>query len=114
VSDVVVTKQRVKPEKVDRLRAWMDEIRNREAEAAETHDHEGMLSEAAFLERTDDGVFLVYVMEAEDFEEAVAAFRDSPYDIDEEHKAVMDEVLESWENVGEYELLYSMTSSKNR
>jgi len=37
--------------KVDRLKEWMDEVRERESEVIETFQSEGMLTEAAFLEQ---------------------------------------------------------------
>lgn len=60
--DFVLTKQRIEPGKTERLREWTDEIRDREDEAVETLRNEGMYTEAAFLERTDEGEFLVYFM----------------------------------------------------
>lgn len=46
----------------------MGEIREREDETIETLKGERMHSEAAFLEKTDDGDFLVCYMEAEDID----------------------------------------------
>jgi len=106
MADVVLTKQKVESGKTEQLREWMDEIRQREDEARETHENEGMISEAAFLEQTDDGDFLIYYMEAEDMEYAYEAFGDSTHDIDAEHKAVMNDVLEDDPNVGGFELFY--------
>lgn len=51
-------------------------------------------------------------MRAEDIEQVFEAFEESSYEIDEEHKRVMDEVLESGENIGDYELLYHLDNSK--
>jgi Tfp pilus assembly protein PilP len=64
--DVVMMKQKIKRGKTRRLREWMAEIRRREDEAVETYESEGMYSESAFIEQTDDGDFLVYYMESED------------------------------------------------
>ena len=92
MTDVVLTKQRIEPGKTERLRAWSDEIRDREDEALETLENGGMHLEAAFVEHDDDG----------DYE----AFDASEHEIDREHAEVLDEVLESPERVGDYELLY--------
>nr|ASK38273.1 hypothetical protein [Halorubrum lacusprofundi] len=90
----------------------MDEVRERESEVIETFQSEGMLTEAAFLEQGDDGVYLVYFMEAEDLREVYESFSESTHDIDQEQKEVMDDVLESPKDlgVGNYELLYYMVN----
>ncbi|QLH78063.1 hypothetical protein HZS55_12465 [Halosimplex rubrum] len=110
MTDVVMVKQRVKGDEVDRLKAWMAEVRDRSDEAEETLRDEGMLTESAFLEHTDDGPHLVYYMEAEDIDRVWDQYADSDHDIDEEHKAVMQEVLEDGRDVGEFESLYHLTS----
>ncbi|WP_415381363.1 DUF6176 family protein [Halosimplex sp. TS25] len=110
MTDVALVKQPVKPDKVDRLKEWMAEVRDRSDEVVETLRDEGMKTESAFLERTDDGPHLVYYMEAEDIERVWDQFEDSDHDIDEEHKEVMREVLEDGQDVGEYELLYHVTN----
>lgn len=108
--DVVLTKNRIAPGKTERLREWMAEIRSRENEALETLEHEGMHEEAAFLERTDDGDYLVYYMKADDVDEVFASFENSPYDIDQEHREVMDEVLASGADDRSIELLYHLSN----
>jgi hypothetical protein len=45
-------------------------------------------------------------MKADDIKQAVESFNHSRRELDQEHRRVMDEVLESRKNVGEYELLY--------
>jgi len=88
----------------------MTEVRDRTEEVEATLRDEGMQTESAFLEHTDDGPHLVYYMEAEDIERVWDQFEDSDHDIDEAHKAVMREVLEDGQDVGEYELLYHVTN----
>lgn len=110
MTDVVLVKQKIEDGKTPQLKEWMAEIRERDEEALETLKNEGMHSEAAFLEHTDDGDFLIYYMKADDWEQAVESFEQSSHEIDEEHKHVMDEVLESGENIGDYELLYQLNN----
>jgi len=110
MTDVVMVKQRVEQGKVDRLKAWVAEVRDRRAEAEDTLRDEGMLTESAFLEHTDDGPYLVYYMEAEDIDRVWEQFEDSDHDIDREHEEVMSEVLEDGRDVGEYERLYHLTN----
>lgn len=93
MSEVVLTKHRVAPGKTERLREWMAEIESRREEALRTLRHEGMHTEAAFLERGEEADYLVYFMEAEDVEHVFEAFANSPYEIDAEHQRVLDEVL---------------------
>ncbi|WP_227374806.1 DUF6176 family protein [Haladaptatus halobius] len=107
--DVVMMKQKIKRGKTRRLKEWMAEIRRREDEAVETYESEGMYSESAFIEQTNDGDFLVYYMESEDARRAYEAFENSTHEIDREHKEVMKETLEDERSVGEYELLYHLT-----
>ena len=107
--DIVMTKRRIEPGKTRWLKEWMAEIRRREDEAVETYESEEMYGESTFIERTDEGDFLVYYMESEDAQRAYEAFENSTHEIDREHKEVMEEVLEDERNVGEYELLYHLT-----
>ncbi|ELZ96493.1 hypothetical protein C440_05078 [Haloferax mucosum ATCC BAA-1512] len=113
MADIVLTRQKVSDGKVPRLKEWMSEIQNREDEAIETLKG-GMHAETAFLEHTEDGDFLVYYMKADDIEQAYKAFEDSPHEIDKEHKAVMRDVLETGENVGDFELLYHLSNPEQR
>lgn len=107
---IFLTKQKIEPDKVDRLKEWMDEVRELESEVVETFQSGGMQTETAFLEHGDDGVYLVYFMEAEDLREVYESFSESTHNIDQEQKEVMDDVLENPEDlgVGNYELLYHM------
>lgn len=73
MSDVILTKNRIEPGKTQRLRQWSKEIMRRRDEAIETLRHEGMYSEAAFIERTPGGEFLIYYMEAEDIDRVYEA-----------------------------------------
>ena len=110
MTDVVLTKQRIEPRKVDRPREWTEDIKGREDEALATLENEGMHLEAAFVEDTDDGAFLVYVMKADDVDAVFSAFESSAYDIDREHAEVLADVLESPDRVGDYELLYWLSN----
>jgi butyrate kinase len=85
------------------------EVQRREDEAVETLRDEGVYTESAFLEHTDRGTFLVSYMEAEDMRQVQQSFEQSDHPIDDEHKAVMREVLVDGRDVGEYEQLYHLT-----
>ncbi len=112
MTDVVLTKQKIKPGKTARLKEWMAEIQERKDEAIETLQSEGMYHESAFVEQTDEGDFLVYHMKAEDIHEVYESFRNSTHEIDREHEHVMRETLEESPNVDTYELLYHLDNPK--
>jgi hypothetical protein len=85
---------RVRPDKIDRLRAWMEELHHRRDEVLETFAQETVRHEAAWLMETAEGTILVYAIEADDLEQAQRAVEENPLPIDLEHRAVMDEVIE--------------------
>lgn len=84
---------RVREDKVDDLKAWMEGLKNREGEALETFRDEGMRHERASLLEGSDGPILVYAMEMEDPEVALRAYEGPGLAIDREHRRVMGEVL---------------------
>jgi hypothetical protein len=112
--DVVLSKQEIADGKTERLREWAEEVQRRSDEAVETLRDEGMHSETAFVEHTDDGDYLVYYMKADDIEAVYEAFEDSTHDIDEDHKRVLADVLADGENVGDYEFLYHLENPERQ
>ncbi len=85
--------RRIRPEKESRLRAWLAELNSRADEVRETFRGETVRAEQAFIVPGSEGSLLVYVMEAEDFEQGSKAFADSDHKIDAEHREVMRECL---------------------
>jgi hypothetical protein len=84
---------RVRPDKEQRLRAWLAELGSRAEEVRETFREETVRAEQAYILAGRDGPLLVYVMEAADFDRGSKAFASSAHPIDAEHKAVMRECL---------------------
>ena len=84
---------RVREDKVDDLKGWMEELKNREDEVLETFRNEGTRHERVFLLEGFDGPVLVYAMEMGDPEGARRAYLNSDLPIDQEHRRVMGEVL---------------------
>jgi hypothetical protein len=84
---------RIRPEKEQRLRSWLSELMSRRNEVLETFAAEGVRHEQAFVIASDRGPLLVYVIEAENHDAAVAAYRKSTLAIDGEHRAVLNECL---------------------
>ena len=84
---------KVQPERLARLRAWMAELAQRHEEVQQTFRQETVRHELAYLIQGSDGPILVYIIEAEDLEQAARAVRENPLPIDLEHRQVMTEVL---------------------
>ncbi|MDT5063500.1 MAG: hypothetical protein QOH63_3959 [Acidobacteriota bacterium] len=85
-------KIKLKPGATDRVREWAQTINSRKDEALETLRDESVIVEAVFLDKTDDGDYLIAIMKAESFEKAGEAVRKSTHAIDEYHCRVMREV----------------------
>ena len=108
---IKVSIRRIRPEKEQRLRAWLAELNSRAEEVRETFRDETVCAEQAYIVPGDTGPLLVYVMEAEDFERGSKAFATSHHKIDAEHKDVMRECLGESVNVAP---LYEVTLEANR
>ncbi len=93
----------VRPDKVERLRSWMQEISRRRVEALQSYAQEGTRHELAYLAHAREGPVLISIAEVEDREKARAAFRSSTLPIDLEHRRVIHEVVSGRADI---ELLY--------
>jgi len=83
---------RVREEKLDLLKGWIEELKRREDEVLETFEQEGTRHERAYLLEGKEGPVLVYAMEMEDPERARRAYQESELPIDLEHREVMRKV----------------------
>ena len=79
------------PGKSGRLRAWYRELDGRRDEAFKTLDNEGVRQEVAFILNSDHGELLAVFIEVDDMDKADEAFFSSPFEIDHQHRQVMDE-----------------------
>ena len=113
MADVVLLKQRVEPGKTDQLREWMAELRSRRDEAVETLQHEGLYTEASFVESRADGTFLLTFLEAEDIDRAFEAYESSTHELDREHREVLDEVLADVQPERNIEVLADVQPERN-
>lgn len=98
---------KLKPHSVDRVRAWAEEIARREGEALETLRDEGVVLECFFLDRRDDGDYLIAFMAAEDFERSQTVARSSEHGIDAFHQAFK---RDTWASVADLERLVELKS----
>ena len=78
-------KIKLKPDCLDRARAWAAEINARSEEALATLRDEGVSIESVFLDHTSDGDFLIYYLRAADFDVAQSATGASRHSIDAFH-----------------------------
>ena len=88
-----VSFRRVRPERVDRTRAWFSKLMRRQDEVRATFQNEGVRHEQAWLIETRSGPLLVYAVELEDPERARQAFERSDVAIDKQHREVMLDVM---------------------
>lgn len=79
------------PGKTERLRQWYQEMNGRKHDSLETLENEGVHREAAFILSTEHGDLLCVYIEVENMEAANEAFYSSPFEVDHQHAAVMDE-----------------------
>ncbi|HKC63916.1 MAG TPA: DUF6176 family protein, partial [Pyrinomonadaceae bacterium] len=84
-------KIKLKPDSLDRVREWAQTINERKDEALETLRDETVIVESVFLDRAEDGDYLIAIMKAESFEKSAEAVKRSVHAIDEYHRRVMHE-----------------------
>jgi L-rhamnose mutarotase len=70
---------------------WVEKLKKRKEEVIKTLENEGIISESCFI--SEDGEFVFYFMEAEDFKKVNEAFSKSTKPIDAEHKKSLDDSL---------------------
>jgi hypothetical protein len=92
MSETRCWKIKLKPDSTERVREWAQTINSRKGEALETLRDETVIIEAVFLDKTDDGDYLIAIMKAESFEKSAEAAKKSTYAIDEYHHRIMKEV----------------------
>jgi len=92
-------KIRLKPNSIEKVRAWAKTINERKSEALATLRDESVILETVFLDRSSDGDFLIYLMKAESFEKAKKAAERSAHAIDEYHQNFKNECWESGEKL---------------
>lgn len=71
---------------------WSEELKRRKEEVIATLKNEGVVSESCFL--SEDGEYVYYFMEAEDFEKAKNAVLINSHPIDVDHKKARENSLE--------------------
>ncbi len=98
-------KIKLKPNSIEKVREWSKFINDRKDEALATLRDESMILETAFLDQTDEGDFLIYLMKALSFDKAKQAALTSVHEIDEYHQNFKHE---TWEDGKKLELLIDL------
>ena len=101
----------VKKDEEQALRQWLSELNRRQDEVVETFSQEGTYQEQAYLAEIAGRSLLIYVMDAQDHEQAARAFKESTLPIDVEHRRIMNRVLGERVKV---ELLYECVAGSPR
>ena len=102
----------LKPNSLDRVREWAQTLNDsRRDEALATLADESVVLEAAFLDRTAEGDFLIYIMKAESFDKAKQVAESSLHEIDAYHRAFK---RDTWGTRTELELLLDLDRTDER
>lgn len=73
------------------VEAWTAEVHKRRDEFLQGIREEGITFEAWILEDTPDGLYLVSLMETDDYDKAVATYEQSTHAIDAYHRQFLEE-----------------------
>ena len=95
--EIQCVKVRLRRGSIERVHEWADELNRRTDEVLETLREERVAIEAAFLDRTSEGDFLIYFVKARSLEAAQEVGRRSQHPIDEYHQRFKADVWESAE-----------------
>jgi len=101
MTKVKLLKFRFKPGSKQIWLDWSKELERRKEEVIASMKKEGMISEACFI--SDDGEFVYYFVETNDFGKTQKSIEENPNPIDIEHKKSRESSLEF---VGKQECLF--------
>lgn len=86
----------------ERVTTFLRSLNDRPEEVRASLESEGIERECLFLDRTDEGDFLIFLTRAENLETAATAFQASDHPLDIETREL---IAETWEEVRPLELL---------
>jgi len=107
--ETICVKIKLRANSLGRVREWAETMNARKEEALATLRDESVIVEAAFLDQTSEGDFLIIFMKAESLERAREAVRSSTHEIDKFHKKFKQE---AWEERKTLELLLDLDRIK--
>ncbi len=99
MAEIRCVRIKLKPNSLERVQGWADELTRRKSEVLESLAAEGATLEAAFLEKASDGDYLIYVMTADALTKADAATQQSDRPIDQFHSDFKAAAFESGEKL---------------
>lgn len=85
--------RRVHPDKETKLRSWLAELNSRADEVRATFKDESVRAEQAYIVPGVSGPILIYIMEAENFDQDSKAYAESRHPTDTTHREVMRECV---------------------
>lgn len=103
--ETVCRRIKLKPNSTDRVYEWARELNSRKAEALATLKDESVYIESAFLEKAQDGDYLIVYMKVANMEKAGAIAAKSKHDIDKYHQQFK---KDTWEKGETLELLVDL------
>lgn len=95
MTQVKLVKLKIKPGKKRKWLNWCEELKKRKKEVILTLKNEKAFSESCFI--SNDGKYVYYFMEVENFEKARKSNSNSKYKIDKEHKEIRESSLKKTE-----------------
>ena len=100
--ETVCIKVKLKPDSLEQVHRWADELRSRADEVLTTLRDEGVVVESVFLDSNEQGDYLVYYMKARSLSAAHQAAQRSSHPIDAYHEQFK---AQTWESRRSLELL---------
>jgi hypothetical protein len=99
MAEIRCVRIKLKPNSLNRVHDWADELKKRKKEVLEALAAEGVKLEAAFLEKASDGNYLISVITADDLAKADEVTRGSDRPIEEFHREFKKATFESGERL---------------
>lgn len=91
--DFVLSVQKIEPGKADEFRERFDMSEEEREGLVEQLHEEGITIESVFIENRDDGEYLLYYIEADDFDHALETWKASESEATEAYQDLIEESL---------------------
>lgn len=91
--DAVLSVQKITPGQADRFRERFDRTPEEKEAMYDQLREEGITTESVFIESREDGDYLLYYIEAEDYDRMLEEFRESDEDWAEDYRRFLDETI---------------------
>ncbi len=81
----ICTRHTLRPGSRDAVRAWAKMMNSRSGDVSQTLRDEGVRMEMVFLEESDEGDSLLFLLDTDDYDRAVEIFMQSDHEVDKYH-----------------------------